>query len=175
MIADSYVKKNLNKDCRVNVKSVEISDELGQNLSGWQIYRSTESIGASSKIISVKNADFNVLRDPNILLGLINYGENVCFFNSVIQVLHCLPSYRDYMRPPVEDVAIKIGKRFRKIETLNESVRTSNYMRYLSLQGYEPGMQYDSHERLLQLLPKIYFSFNDDCMFKIDQLELALQ
>ena len=140
MIADSYMKKNLNKDCGVNVKNVEISDELGQKLSGWYIYRSTESIGASTKIISVKNIDFNVLSDPNILLGLINYGENVCFFNSVIQVLHCLPSYRDYMRPPVKDVAIKIGKRFRKIETLNESVRTSNYMRYLSLQGYEPGM-----------------------------------
>lgn len=33
MIADSYMKKNLNKDCGVNVKNVEISDALGQNLS----------------------------------------------------------------------------------------------------------------------------------------------
>ena len=69
---------------------------------------------------------------------------------------------------------MKIRKLFREIGTSNEPVRTSNYVRYLSLQGYELGMQYDAHECLLQLLSKIYPNFNDDCMFKIDKLGSAL-
>ena len=35
-------------------------------------------------------------------------------------------------------------------------------------------MQYDAHECLLQLLVKIYPNINDDCMFKINKLELTL-
>ena len=95
-IANNYMKQNSNKDCVENVKNVEIGDEFGQNLSGRQIYPSTESRGESSKRISGK-VDFNVARDPNIPLGLINYGENSCFFNSVIQVLYYLPLFRDYI------------------------------------------------------------------------------
>ena len=79
------MKQNSNTDCTVNVKNVAISDELGQNLS-----RSTESPGASSKRINGK-VHFNVVRNPNIPLGRISYGENVCFFNSLIQVFYCLP------------------------------------------------------------------------------------
>ena len=95
-LTDNYMKENSNNNCVVNVKNFEISDELGQNLSGWKIYPSTESQKESSKRISVK-VDFNVVRDPNMPLGLIKYGENVCFFNSVIQVFYCLPLFRDYM------------------------------------------------------------------------------
>ena len=63
--------------------------------------------------------------------------------------------------PPVKVAAMKIRKLFREIETSNEPVRTSNYVRYLSQQGYEPGMQYGAHECLLQLLAKIYLGIND--------------
>ena len=35
---------------------------------------------------------------------------------------------------------------FREIETSNEPVKTSNDMRYLNLQRYEPGMQYNAHD-----------------------------
>ena len=134
-LTDSYMKENPNNDCVVNVKHFEICYELGQNLSGWQIYPSTESPKESSRRINEK-VDFNVVRDPNIPLGLINYGENVLFFNSVIQVFYCLPLFRDYMnklQPPVKVVAMKIGKLFGGIETSNEPVRRSNYVRYLSL------------------------------------------
>ena len=95
-LTDSYMKENSNNDCVVRVKHFEICDKLGQNLSGWQIYPSTESPKESSRRINEK-VDFNVVRDANIPLGLINYGENVSFFNSVIQVLYCLPLFRDYM------------------------------------------------------------------------------
>ena len=59
------MKKNSNTDCAVNVKSVEISNELGQSL---QIYpnfaqnNESESLAGTPKTISSK-VDFNVIRD----------------------------------------------------------------------------------------------------------------
>ena len=38
----------------------------------------------------------------------------------------------------------------------------------------EPGMQYDTHEYLLQLLAKVWPSIDDDCMLKIDKLKSIL-
>ena len=151
-LTNIYAKENSNADCVVNVKSVEISNEPGQSLPGLLIYpnfaqnNESESLAGRSKRISSK-VDFSVLRDPNIPLGLKNYGKNVCFFNSVIHVLYSLPVFRDYikLRPPVKGVAMKIKKLFSEIETSSEPVRTSNYVRYSSLQLYEPGMQYDAH------------------------------
>ena len=42
-LTDNYMKESSNNDCFVNVEKFETSDELGQNLSGWQICPSTES------------------------------------------------------------------------------------------------------------------------------------
>ena len=157
----------------MNDKSVEISNELGQSLPGLQIYPNfaqnseCESLAGRSKRISSK-VDFNVIRDPSTPLGVKNYGENVFF--CVIQVLYSLPVFTNYinkLQPPVKGVAMKIRKRFSEIETSSGPVRTSNYVRYLGIQHYEPGMQYDAHECLLQLLAKIYPNINDDFMFKI--------
>ena len=78
------------------MKIFEISDELGQSLSGWQIYSGTESPKESSKAISEKE-NVHVVRDPNIPSGLIKYVENVFFFSSVIQVLYCLPLFGGYL------------------------------------------------------------------------------
>ena len=93
-LIDNYFKKT--HDCVVNVKIFEISDELGQSLSGWQIYSGTESPKESSKAISEKE-NVHVVRDPNIPSGLIKYVENVFFFSSVIQVLYCLPLFGGYL------------------------------------------------------------------------------
>ena len=160
----------------VNEKNFEISDKLGQNLSVWQIYPSTESSKESLKRIS-KKIDFNVVRDPNIPVGLINHEENVFFSNSVIQVLYSLPLFRDYISKLgslAEGVAMEIKKLFKEIETSIEPVRTSNYVKYLSLQGHEPGIQCDPHECLLQLLAKLYHSINDGYVFNIDKLASTL-
>ena len=57
--------------------------------------------------------------------------------------------FRNYINNiglPAKGVPIKIRKLFREIEISNEPLRTSNYAKYLSLQGCEPGMQYDAHE-----------------------------
>ena len=78
------MKENSNNEWVVNVKKFEISDELGQRLLGWKIYLNTKNSPKESlKRISEK-IDFNVPKDPHFPLGVINYGENVCVFNSVI-------------------------------------------------------------------------------------------
>ena len=119
-----YVKENSNTACIVNVKSVEINNALGQSLPGSQIYPNfaqnseSESPTERSKRISSK-VHFNVIKDPNIPSGLINYWGNVCFFNSVIQVFYSLPVFRDYinkLRTPVKGVVMKIRKLFSEID-----------------------------------------------------------
>ena len=49
-LTDNCMKENSNKDYVANVKNVEISDELGKNLSRWQIYPSTKSPGENGKM-----------------------------------------------------------------------------------------------------------------------------
>ena len=66
---------------------------------------------------------------------------------------------------------MKIRKHLGEIETSKEPVRTSNYVWYLDLQYYEPDMQYDEHECLLQLLAKSYPNNHDESMFKVTKLE----
>ena len=91
--------------------------------------------------------------------------------------MYSLPVFRGYinkLRPPVTGVAMKIKKLFCKIETSREPVKTSKYVRYLGLHHYEPGMQYDAHEYLLQLLATPYPNINDACMFKINKVEKTL-
>ena len=68
-------------------------------------------------------------------------------------------------------MAIEIKK---LLDSSSESVQTSNYVRYLCLQYYEPGMQYDAHECMLQLLAKTYPAINDGCIFKTKRLESTL-
>ena len=167
---------------KYHCESVEISNELGQSLLRAHIYPNfgqnseSESFAGRPKRIS-KKVDFNIIRDPCIPLGLINYGENVCFLNSVIQVLYSLSVFKDYinkLRLPIRGIAMKIKNLFSEIETSSELVKSSNYVRYLGLQHYEPVIQYDPHECLLQLLVKIHPNINDDCMYKINKLESTL-
>ena len=83
----------------------------------------SESLAGRSKRISSK-VGFNVIR--SVELGLINCGENVCFFNSVIQDFYSLPILRNYikLRPAFIWVALKIKNLFSEIETSSELVET---------------------------------------------------
>ena len=51
-------------------------------------------------------------------------GENVCFFNSVMQVLYSLPLFKDYIDQlqPVEGVAMQIKNLFQEIARLPKSL-----------------------------------------------------
>ena len=134
--------------------------------------------GTPKKCNFSSDIDFNVtyIRDPNIPLGLMNQGENVCFFNSVIQILYTLPAFREFIQQlsPTNAVVSEIKNLFGEIESSNVPVRTSDYVQNLGLRDYSLGMQYDAHECLLQLLEKIYPVINDDCMFKVAILESTL-
>ena len=69
------MKENSNTDCVVNVKSIEISNELGQCLPGLQIYPNFAQNGESESLEEDLNSDSSVIRDPNIPLGLKNMGK----------------------------------------------------------------------------------------------------
>ena len=111
------------------------------------------------------------------MLGPINSGINACFLNSVIQVLYCLPLFREYIRkiqPSIKGVAMKIRKLFREVETSDEPVKDIKLCEVFKYTSLWTGMKYDAHECLLQLLAKIYSIINDDCTFKIDKRESIL-
>ena len=54
--------------------------------------------------------------------------------NSCVKyAIYCLPLFRDYVNklgPPVKGVAMKMRKLFREIETSNQPLRTSDYVKY---------------------------------------------
>ena len=70
-----------------------------------KVFRGTQKIDFVSDNGKVH---FSVIIDETAPLGLANNGENVCFFNSVIQVLYLLLLFRDYINQlqPLEGVAM---------------------------------------------------------------------
>ena len=120
--------------------------------------------------------DLNIssnVRNPNIPLGLLNRGENVCFFNCVVQVLYAIPAFRDFLQGLTlgYEAVIAIKEMFEEISTSNEPVRTSKYVQDLGLTEYRFHEQYDAHECITQFLNNIYPTITDDCMFKVQKLE----
>jgi len=122
-----------------------------------------------------KSIDFNITPTytNTIPLGLLNRGENVCFFNSIMQVLYALPAFCNYVHElsHSDQYVMTIKEMFEEIANSNAPVRSSKYIRDLRLHNYVFGSQYDAHECLLQILNKIYSSVTNDCLFKISVLE----
>ena len=109
--------------------------------------------------------------DSSIPLGLLNPGENVCFFNCVVQTLYAIPAFRAFIQElvPINEAARAIKEIFEV--NVNESVRSSKYVRRLALTGYQFRHQYDAHECLLHILNKVYPTITDNCIFTIPCLE----
>ena len=107
--------------------------------------------------------------DSSIPLGLLNRGENVCFFNCVVQTLYAIPAFRAFIQElvPINEAARAIKQMFEEILNSNESVRSSKYVRRLALTGYQFRHQYDAHECLLHILNKVYPTITDNCLFTI--------
>ena len=108
LLIDGDVESNPGPTQNQNIKSP------GRPKKGGKGFRGTPS--------KEKSVDFNIssnVRDPNITLCLLNIGENVCFFNSVIQALYSITAFREYVRklllfkdnPP----AVSIKNLFREI------------------------------------------------------------
>ena len=108
-------------------------------------------------------------------LGLINHGgDNVCFFNSVIQVLYSIIPVREYVcQMETNDLStLAIKDLFTEITSSNKPIVTAKYIQRLGLTDYRFHNQYDAQECLLQLLGKIYRislkdDVPDDCVFKL--------
>ena len=138
-------------------------------------FRGTPKKQKFEKVENV-DVDFNIcynIPNSNAPLGLLNHGENVCFFNSVLQVLYSLPMFRQFVHElPTNTVEVSaIRSPFSEISNSNVAVRTSTCVQKLRLHDYRFGMQYDAHDSLIQLLEKIYPVIVDDCMFKVTTLE----
>ncbi|MCH2406271.1 MAG: ubiquitin carboxyl-terminal hydrolase, partial [Nitrosopumilus sp.] len=151
------------------------------NIKPWSV------ICPSPKKQCVKVLDMNnygnasSAMNSNIPLGLMNKGENVCFFNSVIQVLYAIPAFRDIVltlpAPSSNGTVNAIKRLFDKIknsQSSNSPVRTSTFIHDIDLRDYEFGRQYDAHECLLQLLGKFYPEIDNNCMFKVSWLESTI-
>ena len=104
---------------------------------------------------------------------MLNQGENVCFFNCVVQALYAISAFRDFIQVLTTSTqAVRaIKEMFEQISISNEPIKTSKYIQRLNLSDYVFHQQYDAHECLIQFLDRIYPTITDNCMFKISILE----
>ena len=98
-LTGSHMKEGPNNDSVANIKNIENHNKLVQNIYGLQIYPNTAQKSKSESESEIKQisrkVDFNIVKDPNIPIGLKNCNEKVCFFNSVIHILHSLLIFRN--------------------------------------------------------------------------------
>ena len=136
------------------------------------------------KIEEAQNVNFvieAIARDQTKPLGLINDGENMCFFNSVIQVLYSVQPFQEYVHQmeTSDPAALAIKDIFSEIESSNNPIKTSTYIQNLQLHDYIFCQQYDAQECLLQLVGKIFHipcnaPVPEDCPFKLSLLQSIL-
>ena len=117
--------------------------------------------------IEIKQNSSSLDGDP---VGLINH-SNDCFFNSVIQALFSLQSFRDHVRnfdeadSHTKDAAFSIKKLFRAIEEIKATsdgpLTTHNYIMAMDLQGYIENDQFDAQECLSYIIDLFYPWAND--------------
>ena len=135
---------------------------------------STKSQNDDVPIIGIdRNIDYSVTSD-NTINGkfpvlLQNEGVNVCFINSIVQVMYSLPCIHTYLeQTSICDNVIVTTLRnlFRTMRTTNEIVQTSPYVRQLNLSNYTFGRQHDAQEALSQILDGLYPD-NNQSIFRI--------
>ena len=134
---------------------------------------------------NIESVDSINTRNISAPLGLKNYpNQNVCFFNSVIQVLFSVESFREHIRQlnTIDPIVLTIKNLFRQIECSNHSntsIETYLYVQSLELPDYQPGLQFDAHECLIHILNLIYLlrpdnSVPDESVFQISSLQSIL-
>merc|ERR1739838_578018 len=121
--------------------------------------------------------------DRNFPVKLQNKRVNVCFFNSICQVLYSMPLFRTYLEQMNLD-QVRNDSRIERLQKLftkmkdcdaTRSVYTFDTVKKLKFRHYTPGQQYDAQEALSQIL-SICFPNNDNehNMFRICS-EVTLQ
>ena len=90
---------------------------------------------------------------------LRNEGVNVCFFNSICQVLYSLPIFHTYLEQTlIRDnvIVTELKNLFETMRSTSRIVQTSSYVRQLNLGNYRFGMQHDAEEALSEILNSCY-------------------
>ena len=141
-------------------------------LTNRQNKRKKDSLHQVNLKESMKVLEPNCEKGSSVPKGLQNQGENVCFFNSVVQMLYSLPEFRHEIlsHGSSDETIIAFKNLMAEISNSNKAVKTSHYLQQIRLHDYVSGMQYDAHECLIQILEKIYPNF-DDCIFTVSCLE----
>ena len=138
-----------------------------------------ESTEKKSEPVTVEDTDIDFNINPLLLLnarlhdtplGLQNENVNVCFFNSVIQVLYSLPDFQNYVgnMPILNQCFGQLKELFREINTQHSSepIKTSKYVTNIGLRNYRFRSQHDAHECLINIIENCYPDQTVRCMFQ---------
>ena len=120
--------------------------------------------GTSNNII--RNSATTLDNDDNEPIGLVNV-RNDCFFNSVIQALFSLQSFKHHVNnfnPQIPDEiepVQSIKKLFRDIEARKSNpLHTHAYLKSIRLSGYDENIQFDAQECLTYIVNLFYPQIN---------------
>ena len=93
-------------------------------------------------------------------LGLKNRGQNVCFFNSVIQSLCTINSFREFVKALDTNKAstLAIKNLFSRIESSESPIETYEFIKSIILPGYDYTQreQFDAQECINHILNHVY-------------------
>lgn len=126
--------------------------------------------------------DANILRTSNPL-GLKNVGQNVYFFNSVIQVWYSVDSFCAHkcLLNSHDQVVLIIKELFKQIECSNHPIETYQYFQSWELPNYDPisRQQLGAKECLMYILNQVYplksdNSVPDENVFQTSSIESVL-
>ena len=135
------------------ISASHVNSAMHKRDDGMSVDELNLNPSASEKNIS-SDIDFDLC--PPI--GLQNRNHNVCFFNSIVQILISFPAYQSHIMGTMIDnpVISTLRALFDDINHSVDSVYTFDSVKSLELPGYVERNQHDVHECLLHVLEKSY-------------------
>eukprot|EP00111_Clytia_hemisphaerica_P024389 TCONS_00071962-protein len=120
--------------------------------------------GTPSKVVKVDQNFEKVLtsikKGGSSPLRLKNLGQNVCFFNSVLQVLYSNDNFHEFISQLETNCPGKVAMKqlFTLMETSVTPIETYQYVHLMPLLNYNHALkeQYDAHECLYYILSMLY-------------------
>ena len=132
--------------------------------------------GTPKKIITNSSTIYDNIENINGPIGLVNVAHD-CFFNSVVQALFSLETFRNHVRnfdsqiPDEVDAVCSIKQLFRDIEAKsNNRLHTHENLTLLGLPGHEENTQFDAQECMTYILNLFYPQINDTSNPRHNQL-----
>ena len=149
-------------------------------------YELSTSFAGTSNTINCPIATTN-MSNRNFPVKLQNKGVNVCFFNSICQVLYSIPAFQTYleqinleqfdstMHTSERELAVRrinvLKNLFSSMISSTGTIRTSDYVIQYQFKNYTFRMQHDAQEALNEILETCYPQYaledSDHHMFRI--------